>query len=363
MVEDPDLRVVCIREIQKSLNYSAKALIENKIYSMGAINLFDIYSTEIRRRGGRGLCIFQGMQSHNADSIKSLEGFGLAWVEEARYLSDRSLSLLRPTIRSPGSEIWFTWNPEQPDDPVDKFFRGENGPPERSIVIRVNYDMNPFLPEESKEEMEIDKADPNYFAHVWLGEYNIKSNLQILHNKWKIDEFEPAIDWSGPYYGADWGFANDPTTAVKLWIYQNTLFVEYESWAIGLELDQTAKRWMRDVPDIEKYTVRADCSRPETISYVSRHGIPHLVGAKKWNGSVEDGIEYLRRFDSIVVHPRCERFAEECRLYQWRTNSAGDILPEPLDKFNHCLDATRYALQPLIKDLGVYSEGQVTWSY
>ncbi|MFM6051928.1 MAG: phage terminase large subunit, partial [Sphaerospermopsis kisseleviana] len=139
MIDDADLRVVCIREIQKSLKFSAKALIEAKIQSMGVRHLFEILTTEIRRKNGNGICVFQGMQSHNADSIKSLEGFGVAWVEEAQNLSERSLSLLRPTIRTPGSELFFTWNPEQATDAVDKFFRGEQGPPPRSVVLRVNY--------------------------------------------------------------------------------------------------------------------------------------------------------------------------------------------------------------------------------
>jgi phage terminase large subunit len=355
MVAEPDLRVVCIREIQKSLKFSAKALLEKKIQEMGVRHLFTILTTEIRRKGGNGICIFQGMQDHTADSIKSLEGFGLAWVEEAQNLSARSLTLLRPTIRTPGSEIWFTWNPDQPTDAVDHFFRGETGVPEGAIVVSVNYDQNPLLPAESLAEMALDRQrDTDYYQHVWQGGYNIKSQLQIFGDKWRLDEFVPGSDWDGPYFGADWGFAADPTAAVKLWIYDQCLWVEYESWALQLELDQTADRWMRDLPEIEKHTVRADNSRPESISHVSqqkrdRPGIPYLVAADKWAGSVEDGIAFLRNFDKIVVHQRCTHFAEECRLYRYKTNAAGDILPAIVDKHNHAIDSARYALSPLIK--------------
>ena len=123
MVEDPDLRFVCIREVQRSLRYSAKALIEDKIRKLGVSHLFDPLDREIRRRGGKGVVIFEGMQNHTADSIKSLEGFRRCWVEEAHNLSKRSLELLTPTIRAEGSEIWFSWNPETPDAPVEKLFQ------------------------------------------------------------------------------------------------------------------------------------------------------------------------------------------------------------------------------------------------
>src|SRR5690625_2615548 len=118
----PDLQSVCIREIQRSLKFSAKKLIEQKIRDLGVSHLFDITLTEIRRVGGQGLIIFEGMQDHTADSIKSLEGFDRAWVEEAQSLSHRSLELLIPTIRKDGSELWFSWNPDQPEDAVEGLF-------------------------------------------------------------------------------------------------------------------------------------------------------------------------------------------------------------------------------------------------
>ena len=111
MLINENFKCVCIREVQKSLNQSVKALLENKIESMGAGSHFEVQQAMIKRRGGDGIIIFQGMQNHTADSIKSLEGFDIAWVEEAQSLSQRSLDLLRPTIRKEGSEIWFTWNP------------------------------------------------------------------------------------------------------------------------------------------------------------------------------------------------------------------------------------------------------------
>ena len=126
MVMDASLQAVCIREIQKSLKFSAKKLIEDKIRSLNVSHMFDVTINEIRRIGGEGIVIFQGMQDHTADSVKSLEGFNVCWVEEAQSLSKRSMELLLPTIRAPESEIWFGWNPENDYDPVDLLFNSDD---------------------------------------------------------------------------------------------------------------------------------------------------------------------------------------------------------------------------------------------
>jgi phage terminase large subunit-like protein len=163
-------RAVCIREVQKSLKESAKRLLEDKIGEMGLRDRFECLSSEIKTPGG-GVIIFQGMQDHTAESIKSLEGFNVAWVEEAQTLSARSLEMLRPTIRAPGSELWFSWNPRLASDPVDKFFRSGD-PVDDAIVSKVNYVDNPWFPKELRAEMEFDRRTrPDRFGHVWLGEY------------------------------------------------------------------------------------------------------------------------------------------------------------------------------------------------
>jgi hypothetical protein len=167
MVCDPALRVVCIREVQRSLRYSAKSLIEAKIQSLGVGHLFDVQRPEIHRRGGDGVMIFEGMQDHTADSIKSLEGFGRAWVEEAQNISKRSLDLLLPTIRAPGSEIWFSWNPENMTDPVDKFFASG-----QHVRVHSTYLDNPFCPAEMlTEAARLRAEDGDAYEHIWMGGY------------------------------------------------------------------------------------------------------------------------------------------------------------------------------------------------
>lgn len=182
IVINPNTSIVCIREIQKSLKFSAKKLIEDKIFSMGVSHLFDVTLTEIRALQGNGIIIFQGMQDHTADSIKSLEGFDIAWVEEAHSLSKKSLQLLRPTIRAQNSEIWFSWNPQAPTDAVDEFFESN---PQDSVLIHVNIYENPFAPQTLLDECEEDKKklDPEDFAHIWLGEYNLQSDSLVFPPK------------------------------------------------------------------------------------------------------------------------------------------------------------------------------------
>jgi phage terminase large subunit len=165
----PGARVVCIREVQKTLAQSAKLLIENKIQEFGVGHLFRVLYDRIETPGS-GLIIFQGMMDQNAESIKSLENYNVAWVEEAQTLSNRSLALLRPTIRAEGSEIWFSWNPRRKSDAVDQFLRVEK--PDNAIVVRANWRDNPWFPTVLEEErtLDLDKY-PDRYAHVWLGDY------------------------------------------------------------------------------------------------------------------------------------------------------------------------------------------------
>jgi len=165
----PRTRIICVREVQKSLKESVKLLIEDKIERFKAPG-FRVLSDHIITPDN-GLMLFQGMQDHTAESIKSLEGFDVGYVEEAQTMTARSLEMLRPTIRKPGSELWFSWNPRNAIDPVDALLRGPEPPP-NSIVVQANYSDNPFLPKELEAEREFDeRTNPVRYGHVWLGEY------------------------------------------------------------------------------------------------------------------------------------------------------------------------------------------------
>ncbi len=185
MVIDPHCSVVCIREVQKSLKFSVKKLVEEKIREFGVSHLFEIKTDEIRRRGGTGVCLFQGMQDHTADSIKSLQGFKIAWVEEAQSLSARSLTLLRPTIRDEGSEIWFSWNPGNKFAPVELLLRNPRGRRDDAIVVEVNYVDNPFLPQTLRREAETDQIiSPDTYDHVWMGGFESDASKVVIPDVW-----------------------------------------------------------------------------------------------------------------------------------------------------------------------------------
>lgn len=347
----PGTRGVCIREVQRSLEQSVKRLLEDKIEALSWGSYFRVMDAKIETPGG-GVIIFQGMQNHTADSIKSLEGYDWAWVEEAQSLSARSLELLRPTIRKPKSELWFSWNPHEPTDPIDRFLRGQESPPD-SIVVESNWRDNPWFPDVLKTEKDYDyRVDPETAEHVWGGAYWQRSDAQVLSGKWTVEEFEPELGWDGPYQGADWGFAVDPTVLVRVWLREDgCLMVEREAYAVGCDLDDTPELF-DSVPGSRKHIIRADSARPETISHMARRGFS-IIGADKWPGSVEDGVAYLRSVPKIIIHPRCKHTIQESRVWSYKTDRlTGDVLPKLVDLHNHCWDAIRYACGPMVQGHG-----------
>ncbi len=336
---------VCVREVQKSLAQSVKKLLELKIEALGVGPLFDIKQDYIGTPHG-GRIIFQGMQNHTADTIKSLEGYDIAWVEEAQTLSQRSLDLLRPTIRKEGSELWFSWNPNDEKDPVDALLRGEGAPP-GAIVVQANYRDNPWLPDVLLAEVAYDqKRDPDKFAHVWLGGYQRNSEARVFRN-WTVDDFE-APTGATFRLGADWGFSVDPSVLVRCHLDGRTLYVDHEAYMVGCEIDMLPDLFDR-VPESRKWFITADSARPETISYMRKHGYPKINAAIKGAKSLEEGVEFLKSFD-IVVHSRCTHLIDELTMYSYEVDAlTGQVMPKLKDKDNHVIDALRYACEGVRK--------------
>ena len=337
---------VCIREIQKSLEQSVKRLIESKIAAFGVGHQFRVKEAEIVTPGG-GLIVFQGMQNHTAESIKSLEGFDGAWVEEAQSLSAKSLRLLRPTIRKPGSELWFSWNPGSPEDPIDQLLRGEHKL-DGALVVEANWRGNNWLSQELKDERAADLArGADDYEHVWEGGYVTIADAIVFAGRTRIEAFETPAD-ARFFFGADWGFATDPTALVRCFIKDDCLFVDHEAFGHKTELDEIPALFDR-VPLARNWPIKADSARPETISHIRAKGF-NISAAGKWPGSVEDGIAHLKGFKRIVIHERCPNLAREARLYSYRIDRRTDqVLPVIVDQHNHGWDALRYALDGYIK--------------
>lgn len=371
-------RAVCIREVQNTLRDSVRQLLVDKIVKFGLEDEFEVLEAEIRVRRNGGLIIFRGMQNYSAENIKSLEDFDVAWVEEAQTLTERSLRLLRPTIRKDGSELWFSWNPRYETDAVDKFLR--QNPPPGAVVVSVNWDANPWFPKELRDEMSHDYAtDPEMADHVWGGAYEVISagayfakHLQALENAGRIGDFPP-ID--GLPVFTSWDLGVDDYTSI--WFFQVT----------GLNSDEPRVRiidfWESDglgpqqiipaalpeyVPDLQdRVESMLLLGRKSPFSY-TRHFLPHDIKVREWGAGARARIQTLTGLgvpmDSIKVGspqndedrinairellPLCEFNATSrvrlglthLRRYSRRMNEQLGIYLGPLhDEHSHAADA------------------------
>lgn len=339
------LRILCARELQVSISDSVHKLISDQINEMGLSSFFIIQQKSIISANGSEF-IFKGLR-HNPHEIKSLEGVDICWVEEGQSVSKQSWDILIPTIRKAGSEIWVSFNPDLETDETYKRFVLHKA--DDFLVRKVNFDSNPYFPEVLRQEMEhCKRTDYEAYKNIWLGECRKYSDAQIFKDKYEVADFETP---SGVkfLFGADWGFAQDPNTLIRCFIQDNVLYIDKELYATGVELDQLPS-FYRAMPDLERSKIMADCSRPETIHFMKKKGF-WIEGAKKWGGSVQDGIAIMKSFDRIVIHPRCRHTADEFRFYSYKVDRlSNEILPVIEDRFNHCIDAIRYALDSHIRN-------------
>ena len=349
------LRILCAREMQSSLRDSVHQLLRDQIDLM-KLPGFIVTDREIRHING-SLFIFMGIR-HNAHTIKSLEGVDICWVEEAERITKESWSILIPTIRKAGSEIWVTFNPDAETDATYTRFILKS--PADCWQRKVGWEDNPWLTPELRAEKDyMYETDIEAADHVWGGNIRKHSAAQILKDKWVVREFTVDLDesgypidesWHGPYFGMDFGFGADPFATIKCWVKGRVLFIENEVYGHKIEVDEIPEAVLAVMPEAAEYVIRADSSRPDSISYVKRKGLSRTEGAKKGPGSVEDGIAHLRSYEQIVVHPRCIHTRDECKLWSYKVDPRSeDILPIVVDKHNHLMDALRYALEPMIK--------------
>lgn len=338
-------KILCAREIQKSIKDSVHALLVEQIEQLDLSKLYEITKNSIRGIYSGSEIIFNGLR-HNVQEIKSTEGIDICWVEEAQGVSEESWKVLIPTIRKPDSEIWVSFNPAQESDPT--FQRFIVNPPPGSIVRKVNWYDNPWFPEVLRAELEYDRRiDPDKYLHIWEGNPVQHSEAQVFYGKWCIEEFEADNTFSH-YYGADWGVSNDPSVMVHVAIKDRTLYIEHEAYAVGCDLHNRPTLF-RSVPGAAENTSTADNAWPDTISFMQQNGFPRMKPTRKIR--VEEGIAHIRGYDRIVIHPRCKHAIDEFRLYSYRTDRlTGLITNQVEDKNNHVIDSIRYALEDVIKN-------------
>jgi phage terminase large subunit len=195
------------------------------------------------------------------------------------------------------------------------------------------------------------KTDIDKYNHVWEGHPVQHSEAQIFYGKWIIDDFESPENIHF-YFGADWGFSQDPTVITRCFIKDKTLFIDYAAGGIGIDIDKTPDLF-REIPEVQKHEITADSARPETISYMSRNGF-RMRKSSKGKGSVEDGIQKLRSFEKIVIHPRCKNVIDEFRMYSYKIDKlTGRPTAIPEDKHNHYIDSLRYSIEQVGKEANI----------
>jgi len=338
------IRILCTRETQNSIRDSVHRLLTDRINELGYDNFYGIQKDSIYSRIGSEF-IFKGLH-HNISEIKSTEGIDICWVEEAEKVSEDSWTILIPTVRKERSEIWVSFNQEDEDSAT--YVRFIKSPSPDCISAHLTYRDNAMFPEVLRRQMEYDRqVDPDKYEHVWEGKCKGYSDALIFKGKIVVEDFETP-DGVQFYFGADFGFSNDPAVLGRMFIKDNCLYIDYEAYGVGIEIDDL-ETFYDSVPDCRRWEIRADSERPDTISHLHRKGFD-IVGAEKGKGSVADGISFLRGFEKIIIHPRCEGAIDNFKNYKWKKDKiTGRILPIPAPGSDHWPDAARYALERYIK--------------
>lgn len=350
---------LCAREFMNSLDDSTLAEIKDAIASEPELLApwFDVGEKYVRTRNlhGRIDFIFVGLR-HNLDSIKSKANVLLTWIDEAENVSEIAYRKLIATVMRFGGEIWLSYNPESPESATHKRFRMSVR--EDVLIEQVNWNDNPWFNDAmDKERLDDLENRPDIYHHVWEGEFLTLTEAQVMAGRYSVEAFEPNTDWV-PYFGLDFGFSKDPMSCVKIYKQGQTLYWHKEAVKVGLDMHLQGGFIREKMGDeIAKYDVIADNARPENISYLKKpisqtggsFSLPRIRGADKGKGSVFDGVDFIKSHKN-VIHPSCTETHREFKLYSYKVDrQSGQILPVLVDANNHCMDAGRYALEPVMK--------------
>jgi phage terminase large subunit len=331
-------RVACFREFQNSISDSSHQLLKDLIE---LYNLADFQVTDksiINTLNGSDF-LFKGLH-HNEQSVKSIEGIDIAWIEEAQTISKTSLEILTPTVRKSGSQLIYTYNRLLEDDPVHTRLVIEGRP--NTLVINANYDIAlkyNWMPEVIRLEMEDDKDHrPGLYKHKWLGEPN--SLDRKIYTDWQLIEELPH-EARLERYGLDFGYSIDPTAIVAIYSYNGGYIVDEVTFQKGLSNKQIADI----LSNQPRALVIADSAEPKSIDELRLYGI-NVLGAQKGQGSVNQGIQYVQD-QRISVTNRSANILKEYRNYFWMTDRDDVVINTPESGFDHAMDAARYGFESL----------------
>ena len=350
--------ILCAREIQDSIEDSVIKLLKDRAVAIGLQKYFELKKkTEIINLVTGSRFFFKGLYN-NVDSIKSIPNLAYTWIEEAETISRNTWDTIRPTIlRENGSELWVSFNPKKATSVFYKEFVLNEGDytEEQAYRKKLNYYDNPWFPESLREEMERDKRrDYGKYLHIWEGELLTNSEAQVFKTPthWVVDKFD--VDQNVfKYQGIDFGFSQAPTFAVQCYVKDNTLYVSYEACKKNLDIDYTTDFCEKMIPEFRKWHIFGDSASPILINYIKRQGFaisPVVKGA----GSIEDGVEFLKSFDKIVIHERCVNLIHNFVNYSFKEDKKSGVISNNLeDANNDGIDALRYAVEKLMRSKGM----------
>lgn len=328
-------RVACFREFQNSIAESSHQLLADLIRIYG-LDEFVVTNNSIYNKINGSDFIFKGLY-HNEQSIKSIEGIDIAWIEEAQTVSEKSIEVLTPTIRKDGSQIIYTYNRLLEDDPVHRRLVIEGRP--NTLVINVNYDIAlkyKMMPEVIRLEMEDDREKrPGLYRHKWLGEPN--SLERKIYKDWAFIEGIPH-EARLERYGLDFGYSNDPTAIVAIYKYNGGFILDEITYQKGLTNKQIADILL----NVPHAMVVADSAEPKSIDEIKSYGV-NIIPVTKGRDSVKQGIQFVQE-QRISVTSRSHNIRREYQSYLWEEDREGKIINEPEHQFSHSMDAIRYGL-------------------
>lgn len=336
------IRVACFREFQNSIAESSHQLLADLIKHY-ELNDYEVTNNSIINRVTGSDFIFRGLWN-NEQSIKSIEGIDIAWVEEAQTVSEKSLEVLTPTVRKDGSQIVYTYNRLLEEDPVHNRLVIQGRP--NTLIINVNYDIAlkyGMVPEVILKEIEDDKEKrPALFKHKWLGEpYNQERKI---YRGWEIIDsipHEARLERSG----MDFGYSNDPTAIVDIYKYNGGFILDEVAYQKGLSNKQIADILLNKE---RKTLVIADSAEPKSIDEIAMYGVS-ILPSKKGQGSVLQGIQYVQD-QRISVTRRSVNIIKEYNNFMWKIDKEGKIINEPEHTYKHAMDAVSYGLNDLRTD-------------
>jgi len=328
-------RIACFREFQNSIADSSHHLL-SELIKLYELNDFEITNNAIINKQTGSDFIFKGLH-HNEQSVKSIEGIDIAWVEEAQTVSNESIEILTPTVRKKNSKIIYTYNRLMEDDPVHNRLVIQGRPD--TLIINVNYDIavkHGMLPDNILKEIEDDKQNrPALYKHKWLGEPN---SLEMrIYKDWQIIEEIPH-EARLERYGLDFGYTNDPSALVAIYKYNGGFIIDEILFQKGLSNKQISDIILQQ----QQAMVIADSAEPKSIDEIRLYGC-NIFPAVKGQGSIYQGIQFVQD-QKISVTKRSFNIIKEYKNYFFKVDRVGKVINDPESGYDHSMDAIRYAL-------------------